>query len=428
LRDTGRKQARIGEVAGVRAQRIFTLAILAIVTLAFSTPASAARTPTIFVLLDGFRADYLDRGETPALSALSVGGIHAKAMRPSFPSVSLPNHVTLITGLRPDRHGMVANDFEDPQMPGMTYGAAGTHARDTTDLDPRWWADAKPIWVSAEQQGVRTAALFYTGSNVAIQGVTGGAAWSAYPRDLPPNARVDAVLERLDLPAGRRPTFITLYMAEVDTAGHFGGPDSAQLTAALHLVDAAIARLVDGLRTRGMLANIVVTADHGMAATSPERIDYIDDHVSAEAVQISGGPFARVFPAAGRQAEVEGKLLGRHGHFDCYRKAEIPKRLQYGTHRRVTAPIFCVSDVGWMLLSRAQQDSPLAKVKGMHGWDPAAPDMAALFIASGPAFKKGVTVPDFDNVDVYPLLAKLIGVRAEANDGDLAPLRAGLIR
>ena len=78
---------------------------------------------TILVSIDGFRADYLDRGVTPNLSTLAASGVHA-AMRPSFPSKTFPNHWTIVTGLRPDRNGIVANTMEDGTRPGETFTMA----------------------------------------------------------------------------------------------------------------------------------------------------------------------------------------------------------------------------------------------------------------------------------------------------------------
>lgn len=98
-------------------------------------------------------------------------------------------------------------------------------------------------------------------------------------------------------------------------------------------------------------------------------------------------------------------------------------RLHYGRNARV-APIFCLPDPGWSITTRAFK--PKKPDLGNHGFDPASPDMAAVFIRHGPAFRRGVRLPIFDNVDVYPLLARLAGVRARPGDGRLAPIRPAL--
>src|SRR5690606_13581381 len=75
-------------------------------------PASAA--PVLLVSIDGFRPDYLERGLTPHLDELAERGVRAEALIPSFPTKTFPNHYTMVTGLRPDRHGLVANNMWDP--------------------------------------------------------------------------------------------------------------------------------------------------------------------------------------------------------------------------------------------------------------------------------------------------------------------------
>src|SRR3569623_1057237 len=128
-----------------------------------AAPASAeARAPaTILVSIDGFRPDYLDRGVTNNLKALAAGGISA-SMRPSYPSKTFNNHWTIVTGLRSDKNGIVANMILDTARPGETF----TMQSD----DPFWWNAAEPIWVTAEQAGIRTAPAFWPGSTVAWGG------------------------------------------------------------------------------------------------------------------------------------------------------------------------------------------------------------------------------------------------------------------
>ena len=227
-------------------------------------PAADAMAPvTILVSIDGFRADYLDRGVTPNLSALAAAGI-SSAMRPSYPSKTFPNHWTLVTGLRPDRTGIVANKFLDPARPDDTF----TMASD----DPFWWNAAEPIWVTAEKAGIRTATAFWPGSNVAWGGersrdwpnpVTGGTRpedWLQFNQAQSDRQRVDIVVDWLRRPAETRPRFVTLYFDEVDTAGHEYGPDDQRTTDAVANADKAIGRLRDEIAKLGQSVNFVIVA------------------------------------------------------------------------------------------------------------------------------------------------------------------------
>ncbi len=381
-------------------------------------PALAQTRPvTILVSIDGFRADYLDRGITPNLSRLAAGGAKA-AMRPSFPTTTFPNHYAIVTGLRPDRNGIVANSMEDAAKPGVTFTMANN--------DPFWWSQAEPIWTTAERAGVRTATMFWPGSNVALDKVR-PRDWWLYAKENSEAQRVDAVIDWLRRPAATRPQFVTLYFDTVDTAGHEHGPDAAETNDAIRAADAQIGRLTDGLATQGLSANLVIVADHGMAATSPDRVIELWKLAKAKDYRAIGyGPVVGLVPAKGREKRLEKALLKPHANLDCARKAELPPALHYGKSTRVP-PIVCVARVGWLILPAPPlPDRPL-KAGGAHGYDPANREMDALFVAHGPAFKPGIALATFDNVNVYPLLAHLLGVTPKPSDGSLSIVAPALV-
>lgn len=403
----------------MRLRLLLVLAWLLLAAGCASTPAppsAGARVdPVVLISIDGFRPDYLDRGATPTLNALAADGVRATAMKPAFPSLTFPNHYTLVTGLYPDHHGIVNNRMTDPASgERFVYNDARTTA------DPAWWG-GEPIWVGAEKRGLRAATMFWPGSDVAIAG-TRPSRWLPFDGKMSPNARVDQLLAWMDLPAAERATFYTLYFEQVDHAAHEDGPDSADVNAALRDVDAALARLVDGLKRRGLAerANLVIVSDHGGTATSSERVIYLEDLVRDEQAEtVNFGILAGLNPREGRTAEVEAQLLKKHEHMQCWRKSQVPAHLHYGTHPRIPA-LLCLADDGWIITTREY----LAKRKrfpgGDHGYDNDDPNMRALFLAHGPAFRRGLVVPEFDNVDVYPLLAHLLGIAPQPNDGDFA--------
>jgi predicted AlkP superfamily pyrophosphatase or phosphodiesterase len=397
---------------------LFAAAVLS--ACASAPPRPAPQTPTILISIDGFRPDYLDRGVTPNLSALAAEGVRGD-MRPSFPSKTFPNHYTLVTGLRPDRNGIVENTMEDPAIPGVTFKMSNAAAV----VDARWWDEAEPIWVTAEKAGVRTATEFWPGSEAAIHGVR-PTEWGRFDQQVSSAARVDRLLGWLDAPPAERPRFLTLYFDVVDTAGHYYGPDSAQVNAAAADVDSAIGRLEAGLKARAIHANLVVVADHGMAATSADRRIFADDLVAMSDVRtLTLGPFWSLNPRPGRAAAVEQALLKAHPHMQCWRKAEIPARYHYGKNPRVPA-LFCLAETGWEITTHDYK--PKHPEGGDHGYDNFSPEMRAVFVAAGPAFRSHVTLPTFDNVDVYPLVARVIGVKPLPSDGRLADVQAALAR
>jgi predicted AlkP superfamily pyrophosphatase or phosphodiesterase len=103
----------------------------------------------------------------------------------------------------------------------------------------------------------------------------------------------------------------------------------------------------------------------------------------------------------------------------------MPARFHYGTNSRVP-PYFCLAETGWLVVKSAPTKSVGG---GNHGYDNASPEMAALFIANGPAIRAGGALPAFENVDVAPLLRDLIGLPPGTGlDGDDAPFRTVLTR
>lgn len=395
--------------------RLFGLVLLTLLaacgprlrTTATATATATGRPPVILISVDGLRADYLARGVTPNIAALAKGGVTTPAMRPSFPSLTFPNHYTLVTGLRPDHHGIVNNSMEDAALGKFSLGNREAIA------DRRWWDAAEPVWVTAEKAGLPTATMFWPGSEAPVRGVR-PTDWLVFDGKLPNAARVAKLLSWLDRP--RPPAFLTLYFDTVDHAGHEFGPDARETTDALAEVDARIGDLVAGLKARGLAANIVLVADHGMAAVTRERTILLSELLPAGSYRfIVGGALAGLAAVDGRDAEVAAALLKPHPHMQCWRKADIPAGLHYGGNPRVP-PFDCLAETGWLVWDKPAP-SDAGPLGGMHGYDPAVPDMAAAFVANGPAFRPGTLLPPFDNVDVQPLLLRLLGLPPMATDG-----------
>lgn len=381
-----------------------------------------AHDSVVLVSIDAFRPADMNQRDTPNLSRIAREGVRAAWMNPSYPSLTFPNHYSIVTGLRPDHQGIVHNTMRDSALGGFKLSnrmAVG---------DARWWG-GEPIWVGVEKAGLRSATMFWPGSEAAIEGVRPWQ-WRRFDETISDTARVDTVLGWLDVPAAERPRFVALYFDRVDTESHHHGPDSTQARDARREVDAAIGRLLDGLARRGELdrTNLIVVSDHGMATVPPGHYVAVEDMVTREeAAVVTVGQVIGIAPNPGFESRVEKKLIGKHDRYDCWRKADLPARWHYGTHPRIP-PIVCQMHEGWDALGRETiATRPTDSNRGSHGYDPALPSMRALFLARGPSFKRGATIAAFDNVDVYPLLARLIGIAPAPNDGDIAPLLPALV-
>ena len=387
-----------------------------------ATPAAATAPPTVLLLsIDGLRADMVERGHSPNLARLAREGVRAVGMSPSYPSLTFPNHYTLVTGLRPDHHGIIHNSMRAEDL--------GDFRLDNREAvtNPAWWG-GEPIWVGVEKAGYKSATWSWPGSEAAIQGVH-ASQWHAYDESVPLPERMQLVLSWLQgAPDGHKPRLVAAYMEQVDKAGHTYGPDSPEYAAALQQVDAAIGQLLDGMRRDGLLdqTNVIVVSDHGMANVADGQVIATEDMVAPEiAREVSVGQSIGFAPQPGREREAEKALLGAHPHYDCWKKDRLPARWHYGTHPRIP-PIVCQMHEGWDALTRKSIARRPPGSRGSHGYDPALPSMQAVFVARGPSFRQGLLLPRFDNVDVYPLLARLTGITAAPNDGDPQALQQAL--
>jgi predicted AlkP superfamily pyrophosphatase or phosphodiesterase len=407
----------------------YLLALAAVLTQAPYKPVHRpAPVPAVILIsIDGFRADYFDRGISPNLANLAAHGVRAQWMSASFPTLTFPNHYTLVTGLYPDHHGIVDNTMSDPSIqPDSHFRISNSEAVG----DERWWDGATPLWVSVQQQGGHSATMFWPGSAAPIHGVRPDH-WYPFDKNMTAEQRVDHVLAWSDLPVAQRPGFITLYFDAVDSAGHRYGPDTPRVDSAIRQVDSAIVLLVSGLKERHLYdtTNIVVVSDHGMAPVAPDHEVYLDDFTDIQALRaLRTGEVAGLEPqqhaSATQIAAATAQLLAPHPHMQCWSKQDIPTRFHYGTNARIP-PIVCIAQTGWLILP-SRDTRGRGHLLGEHGYDNEDPLMHALFIAKGPSFGSGGVAPPFPNVDLYPLLARILHVVPEPNDGSYARVEAML--
>jgi predicted AlkP superfamily pyrophosphatase or phosphodiesterase len=161
-----------------------------------------------------------------------------------------------------------------------------------------------------------------------------------------------------------------------------------------------------------------------MAGVSPDRAVVLDEYISLDDVDIIElSPTLQLVPKPGKEESVFRALSVANPRLSVYRRAETPPEWRYRDHPRIP-PIVGVVDEGWQVLTRAMVDEIRAGRRsgrgGQHGYDVGAASMRGVFVAAGPSFKEGVTVPAFANVHVYEALARALGVPPAPNDGDPA--------
>lgn len=384
------------------------------------------RPTVILISLDGFRYDYLDKFRPPTLTRLAKDGVRAKWMTPSFPTKTFPNHYTIVTGLYPEHHGIVENNVYD-------FGEVFMINDRSKVQDKRWWW-GEPIWVTAQKQGQVAASYFYVGSEAPVMDMH-PQYWRAYNGKVPPEMRVDNVLEWLDLPVQKRPTMITMYFSDTDDAGHEFSPDSEEVKYAVWNDDRYIERLMTGLKHRGIdrKVNVIIVSDHGMASVDIRNATFLDDYfdidIDADKVLYTH-EINQIFPKPGKVDYIYSRLQ-KMPHATCWKKEDIPARLHYNEGTRI-APIICSTEIGNIVTTHKRYADyikdldDLSRPRGGHGLDNRYPEMRATFIAFGPAFKKGYVAEPFENIQIYNLMCEILGLKPAKNDGDISVVRGML--
>jgi predicted AlkP superfamily pyrophosphatase or phosphodiesterase len=340
------------------------------------------------------------------------------------------NNLKLTVGLYPESHGIVGNTFWDPDLQEEFY-----YTNPSISLQPKWWG-GEPLWVTAENAGVRTAIHMWPGSEAHIGGVE-PAFIDKYDGSELLSRKVDRILGLLDLPGpddrsnsmgDERPQFIAAYVPVVDADGHKYGPNSTEIRSTISDVDYMLHDIFAGLRARNLtdVVNVVVVSDHGMATTSNDRLIQLEDLVGMEQIEHTDG-----WPLYGLRLkdpdllpvlyEQLKKPSPMREFFDVYlRDQNMPERYHFSKNSRI-APLWIIPKTGWAIVTKKEFDIEEAKAtgrqyepRGLHGYDHEHPLMRSIFVARGPAFphKPNSRVDVFRKLEPRPLVVKFPGVSA----------------
>lgn len=368
---------------------------------------------TLIISLDGFRADFLQRGITPRLNAFVKEGVSPKWMHPSFPSVTFPNHFTLATGLYPESHGIVGNTFWDPKLESEFY-----YTDPERSLDPKWW-QGEPFWVTAERQGIRSAVHMWPGSEAHVLNTDPSILDVFNGKELLDN-KVKRIMEFLDMPGKEdktadfkdtRPQLIAAYVPNVDSFGHKFGPNSTEIRATIEEVDKMMDNIFQGLEERNLthIVNVMVVSDHGMATTDISRMMQLEELVDTSKIEhIDGWPLYGLRPKNPDDLQELYDGLAEKSksnpNFEVYLKdVNMPEHYHFSKNDRI-APLWIVPKTGWAIVTKEEfnvkeglEKGEVYHPRGLHGYDHEHPLMRAIFIARGPAFPH----PANSQIDVF---------------------------
>ncbi|XP_070556777.1 ectonucleotide pyrophosphatase/phosphodiesterase family member 5-like [Ptychodera flava] len=371
---------------------------------------------TLLISFDGFRWDYLQKVETPNFDVLiSDGSFVPNGIVPTFITKTFPNHFTIATGLYEESHGIVATDMYDPVL-NEKFHIGG---EDSTSS--KWWdVGAEPIWVTNQKHGGRTGVYYWPGSETEIMGIRPNR-YKINNDTTPFERRIDDVIDWF---TDEDPINLgLLYFNEPDHTGHTSGPESDEILDVIRLCDDTIGYLIQRLQEADLYQkiNILITSDHGMTEISPDRLIQLDDYVNPDLyVLVDSSPVAAIYPVDNRNTmAIYNAFARKHPNMTVYLKDSIPDHFHYKHNRRIM-PIIAVADEGWCIVGDKTTWLNDTEIEGGHGYDNRYKSMHPFFIAHGPAIKRDFTLEQFNNVDIYPLICKIMEIEAAPNNGSLA--------
>jgi Uncharacterized proteins of the AP superfamily len=389
--------------------RLINHLILVALILLSTTNLVAQQRPTLIVLsVDGFRWDYPQHANTPTLDSIAIVGLRSEII-PSFPSKTFPNHYTLATGLTPDHHGIIFNSFFANDL-NLNY-----RSNEKSSVQNPDFYGGEPIWNTAERQGVKSYVLFWVGSEAPING-RHATRWYPYQQNIPYQARMDSIINWLTLPEDQRPGLIMVYYHEPDGQGHHFGPNSKEVENTVENIDQTLTYLFFKIKSLGLSkdVNVIITTDHGMSSTPKKNYINLDKYISKDLVaDIQGNSPVLNFRLKNASDSIKLKTLSAVKGLKFYTTNNIPAQLHFGSNSRIL-PYLVVADSSYSIRFGTLNYAS----NGNHGFDPQIRDMHGIFYATGPSFISRSTLCSFQNVDLYDLMAKLLGIQPSINDGN----------
>ncbi len=373
----------------------------------------------MLISLDGFRWDLAEKYQAKNLLALKAKGVEADYLKPAYPSLTFPNHYTMVTGLYPAHHGIVDNIFYD-----KTRAVVYRKSDKKMAVDSSWYG-GKPLWILAEEQQMLSAIFYWPGSEISMNGIRPTYYYN-YNETISVDRRVAIIKDWLQLPAEKRPHFMALYFPQVDQAAHKHTVDSEQTRAAVQVVDEAIGKIVEATRSTGLAVNFIVVSDHGMTTIDRENTIPLPTAIDLNKFKVPpGNVLLHVYANAGTAIKPTYRALKAEAvDYDVYLSKNIPKAWHYN---KKADQYGRVGDL--ILVPRLPKAFNINGIKpepGQHGFDPAIKDMHAIFYAWGPNFKSGLKIPAFENVNIYPMIAQLLGLsyqhQIDGKEKILAPI------
>ncbi|MGO2365094.1 MAG: ectonucleotide pyrophosphatase/phosphodiesterase [Pseudoalteromonas sp.] len=388
-------------------QHVFCLLLISIISFsAFSHDEDSSS--VVLISLDGFRWDYIEKHNATNLAAMAKNGVRANKMRPVYPTKTFPNHLSIITGLLPINHGIVDNQFCDKAR-NDCY-SMGKGKNDST------WINGIPLWNLARMQGLKSATYFWPESDARFNGMLPNYFYH-YSQQSDYHQRIDQIIQWLKLPEQSRPQLVISYFSLVDSMGHKFGPDAPQTHQAVQALDQLMGELQTQLASLDKPVNLVIVSDHGMSKIDKQQGIAIDSLPQSDKFNVKNtGPRVLIYANEDTSEDEINDYKQRLSQAAKGRYSVLSKQQRKNYHYQKN------SRTGDIILQttapKVFSDHGEVGYLGTHGFA-YTDDMAATFIATGPAFKEGITLNEVSNLDIYPMITKVLGIQLLSEiDGD----------
>ena len=357
-----------------------------------STGVFAEKESTVIVIsMDGVRHDISKNNDLDAFKRMEKNGVRAEYLIPVFQSTTYPAHVSLATGVYPDKHGILHNSFLDKEKGRFSYDADAN------------WLDVPPIWVLAEQQNIRSAVFFWVGSETDWHSI--GASYRRAPFDanIKEEVKIEQILNWLDMNDEERPRLIMSYWDGTDELGHLQGPSSDDINQQMARQNSLLNGLLSEIDKREAwgYVTIFVVSDHGMAEVN----HYIDleallDESGVTATLSEGPAVSHLFL---KEQDIDDALqfFKSQENIMAFKKEDLPKTWRMN-HPTRTGDIVLATEAPSMFTSYGRPN-------GMHGYAPEMEDMRAIFYGMGAGINPQQLGP-VHQVDLMPTVSKILGI------------------
>jgi predicted AlkP superfamily pyrophosphatase or phosphodiesterase len=439
---------------------MLTTSRIAAAIAAFAASGVAHAAPVLMISIDGLRpGDVLEaqsRGlRLPTLTGLAHEGAYATGVRNALPTVTYPNHTTLITGVWPARHDVASNTVFDPlrkNISGWYWYAQdikvptlwdAVHAAGRPVASLGWPvsvgavtidANIPEYWRAHDAEDMKLErALVSPGLTDALEGeghVTLADTGDTSPASDALKAKDAAALYRL-----KRPAFFTLHLSSLDEVQHMTGPGSAESHAALEQIDTEVGELVSAARAVEPDLVVAIVSDHGFAPVEHD-LNLGVAFVRAGLLDLDGeGRPVRWDAAAWPSGGSAGVVLARRDDPALRAKVQavldglaadpasgvgrvIGRELIAGMGGAPDMDFFVDAKIGYNMGSKLTGPMVTAgSEKGTHGYFPDHPEMRATLIIEGPGVGRRGSLGEVDMRDIAPTLAEILGVSLPTAQG-----------